>query len=279
MWVCCSATLRFLAVNAAALRHYGYSRKEFLSMAMAGLRVSSDVAIERHRRKDGATIEVEVHWQELVFEGQRARLGIANDVTAREQVARLEQDGLISNYPNRGFIVQPMSIEEAEDVFRLRAKIEPDAAAASAVIATAADQEAARLAYQAVEADAMSPTSRAVSLNRAFHLALVRPSGRTVTLSLLDRLHVVSERYIRKHLEPVDREDRAHAEHKAIFDAWMDRDSREVRSLLLAHTRGTMDDLRLYYAVGIRLANSRHFPRWYPGSEFRIARQPGSDAP
>ena len=33
--------------------------------------------------------------------------------------------------------------------------------------------------------------------------------------------------------------------------------------------RGALDDLRLYYEIGNRLARSRHFPRWYPNSEFR----------
>jgi Zn-dependent M28 family amino/carboxypeptidase len=34
--------------------------------------------------------------------------------------------------------------------------------------------------------------------------------------------------------------------------------------------RGTLDDLRLYYEVGNRLAHSRRFPRFYPNSEFRV---------
>ncbi len=33
--------------------------------------------------------------------------------------------------------------------------------------------------------------------------------------------------------------------------------------------RGTLDDLRLFYDVGLRLARTRRFPRWYPNSEFR----------
>jgi Zn-dependent M28 family amino/carboxypeptidase len=36
--------------------------------------------------------------------------------------------------------------------------------------------------------------------------------------------------------------------------------------------RGTLDDLRLYYEVGNRLAHSRRFPRFYPNSEFRVSR-------
>jgi Zn-dependent M28 family amino/carboxypeptidase len=41
--------------------------------------------------------------------------------------------------------------------------------------------------------------------------------------------------------------------------------------------RGALIDLTLYYQIGMRLANSRHFPRWYPNSEFRIAHQRGSE--
>jgi Zn-dependent M28 family amino/carboxypeptidase len=43
--------------------------------------------------------------------------------------------------------------------------------------------------------------------------------------------------------------------------------------------RGTLDDLRLYYEVGNRLARSRRFPRWYPGSEFRTSRHRAQNAP
>jgi Zn-dependent M28 family amino/carboxypeptidase len=43
--------------------------------------------------------------------------------------------------------------------------------------------------------------------------------------------------------------------------------------------RGTLDDLRLYYEVGNRLARSRRFPRWYPNSEFRMGRSRGHGIP
>jgi Zn-dependent M28 family amino/carboxypeptidase len=43
--------------------------------------------------------------------------------------------------------------------------------------------------------------------------------------------------------------------------------------------RGALEDLRLYYDIGNRLARSRRFPRWYPNSEFRTSRRQGADAP
>jgi Zn-dependent M28 family amino/carboxypeptidase len=38
--------------------------------------------------------------------------------------------------------------------------------------------------------------------------------------------------------------------------------------------RGTLEDLRLYYEIGNRLAHSRRFPRFYPNSEFRVSPTP-----
>ena len=40
--------------------------------------------------------------------------------------------------------------------------------------------------------------------------------------------------------------------------------------------RGAVDDLRLYYAVGMRVAHTHRFPRWYPNSEFRVSRDSGT---
>jgi Zn-dependent M28 family amino/carboxypeptidase len=43
--------------------------------------------------------------------------------------------------------------------------------------------------------------------------------------------------------------------------------------------RGSLEDLELLYAVGARLASERRFPNWYPGSEFRAARDRTFAAP
>lgn len=100
MWVYDTETLRYLAVNDAAVERYGYSRDEFLAMTVADIRPPEDVpalladvgraadglqsrGVWRHRWKDGTVREVEVSAHVLRFADRPARLVLALDVTDR----------------------------------------------------------------------------------------------------------------------------------------------------------------------------------------------------
>ena len=96
MWVFDIETLGFLAVNDAAIRHYGYSQTEFLSRTIKDLRAPDDVpalpqsqpdielaGVWKHRKKDGGVIDVEITSQALKFAGRSAQLVLANDITKR----------------------------------------------------------------------------------------------------------------------------------------------------------------------------------------------------
>jgi len=109
MWVYDRETLAFLAVNDAAVDHYGYSREEFLAMTIADIRPTSDVpalldranrrtsgfehaGVWQHRKRDGSIISVEITWHQIEFSGRSARLVLANDITARvEQEYKIER--------------------------------------------------------------------------------------------------------------------------------------------------------------------------------------------
>jgi two-component system, cell cycle sensor histidine kinase and response regulator CckA len=104
MWVIDMETLRFLAVNTAAVAHYGYSEEEFLAMSVLDIRPTEDVprfldllkqknmpiqtGVHAHRRKDGTMIQVEVASDVVEFAGRRARVAMINDVTTRLQAER-----------------------------------------------------------------------------------------------------------------------------------------------------------------------------------------------
>src|ERR1700761_9595130 len=70
-------------------------------------------------------------------------LGVSK-IPLREALTRLEQDGLLSSFPNRGFVARPMTAEEAEEVYELLRKLEPDAGAEPCKRVPRADQDAAR---------------------------------------------------------------------------------------------------------------------------------------
>ncbi|MCQ4165583.1 PAS domain S-box protein [Tahibacter harae] len=102
MWVYDLATLRFLAVNDAALETYGYSRAAFLALTLYDIRPAEDHAalrqhlqalppgpvdagLWRHRAADGRLLNVEISSQPLHFAGRSARLVLARDVTAQRR--------------------------------------------------------------------------------------------------------------------------------------------------------------------------------------------------
>ena len=170
-------------------------------------------------------------------------LGVSK-IPLREALARLESDGLVVSHPNRGFIVRPLSRADAEDVFDLRLRIEPNACVLGSLGADQTAHDAARAAFDALDAALRNGLADIGRRNREFHLALVRPSGRGVTVETVDRLLALSERYVRVHLGEHRRLDRASHEHETLLNAWLDRRTETVRREARTHIRATLVDLR-----------------------------------
>lgn len=172
-----------------------------------------------------------------------AELGISK-IPLREALTRLEQEGLVRSQANRGYFVRTLDASEAEEVYALRLKLEPDAAATAALRATDEERQVAIDVMASLDTATNAHGDGVGALNRAFHLALFRPSREPITTSLLERLHVLSDRYVRKHLEPLGRDERANEEHAELLKAWLARDAKLVAKLMRAHIRQTIRDLR-----------------------------------
>jgi PAS domain S-box-containing protein len=102
MWIFDEETLRFLAVNEAAVSAYGWMEEEFLSFTVLDVRPPEErerarQIIEQNRnvrgarigeflfwRKDGTSMEMEVSASSLTFENRPARLSMLKDITERK---------------------------------------------------------------------------------------------------------------------------------------------------------------------------------------------------
>ena len=171
-----------------------------------------------------------------------AELGISK-IPLREALARLEQEGLLKSQANRGFFVRSLNRVEAHEVYALRLKLEPEVMALAAERANEAEHQVAIKTLATLYQVTDQHGDGVGAFNRAFHMALLRPSAQPLSVTILERLHILSERYVRKHLEPLGRDDRANDEHSDMLDAWVARDSKRICELTVAHIRKTMDDL------------------------------------
>jgi PAS domain S-box-containing protein len=99
-WVFDMETLVIVAVNATALKTYGYTHEEFLRFKITDIRPPEDVpslldSIHkenassedsgpwRHRKKSGEVIDVQIRSYPLKFDGKPARLVVATDITEK----------------------------------------------------------------------------------------------------------------------------------------------------------------------------------------------------
>lgn len=98
MWIYDLKTLKFLAVNNAALSKYAYTKEEFLNLTLFDIRPEDEIPLLmknisesyedlqksrpwKHRLKDGSIIYVEISSHSILYEGRNARLVLSNDIT------------------------------------------------------------------------------------------------------------------------------------------------------------------------------------------------------
>jgi PAS domain S-box-containing protein len=101
MWVYDVETYQILDVNEAAVRNYGYSRDEFLTMTILELRPEEEITVVvenvelvrrhdklytygfyRHRRKNGEIIDVLIQSNIVYINSRKAELVLSTDITA-----------------------------------------------------------------------------------------------------------------------------------------------------------------------------------------------------
>jgi PAS domain S-box-containing protein len=138
MWVYDTGTLCFLLVNDAAVKHYGYSREEFLDMTIDKIYPAEELdnldknlkatrkakvdfkGLTSHMKKNNQTFPVEIRSNPIEINGKVGRLVLATDITDRvryisdieDQNKRLKHIAWIQSHKVRAPLARVMSLSD-----------------------------------------------------------------------------------------------------------------------------------------------------------------------
>lgn len=167
-----------------------------------------------------------------------ADMGVSR-IPVREALRQLEAEGLVTFNPHRGAVVSSLSIAEIEELFALRAKLEGDMLRRAVPLLTEDDLERAEEILDEYEAAfGRGDVAAWGDLNWQLHSTLYAAARRPVTMGVVERLHLHTNRYARMQLALTHGESRAKDEHRAIVAAARKRAPGRASSLLSAHILG-----------------------------------------
>jgi DNA-binding GntR family transcriptional regulator len=163
------------------------------------------------------------------------RLGVSR-MPVREAIKRLHSEGLVEVLPSRRVRVAELSRAEIEDIYDMRAVLEPLAMRLAVPRLTRAQLRDAAHALEAADDEEDADTFGV--RNAAFHLSLMNACERTRLLNGIASLLDLSDRYQRAALRHGEHNALVRAEHAALLEAARAGDADEAARLTEAHVRG-----------------------------------------
>jgi len=191
----------------------------------------------------------------LPTEELRQRYGVGAS-TVREALSRLMSESLVTAVGQRGFRVAPMSIRDFQEISALRKLLECKALRKSIMVGddeweanlVARYYTLSKIEKQLRQHASLDDTDQARELvqrwsqaNEEFHNALVAACGNSWLMRIRRLLHSQSHRYIRLSLTSAGTNRDVHEEHRAIYQAALDRDADEACRLIEAHIDNTVN--------------------------------------
>jgi DNA-binding GntR family transcriptional regulator len=158
-------------------------------------------------------------------------------IPVREALRQLDAEGLVSIVPNRGAVVPVLSPTDIEELFTIRALLEPEILKHSIPRLTEADFSEADAILKKYEEELRQEehVSTWGRLNWQFHSVLYSRAERPYSMSIIRNVNNSGERYTRLQLYLTHGVTRANAEHHQILDLCRSRDVVAACKLLRQH--------------------------------------------
>lgn len=167
-------------------------------------------------------------------------------IPVREALRQLDAEGLIAIVPNRGAVVPALSPDDIEELFSIRALLEPEVLKLSIPHLSAEDTSEAESVLRKFESelrreDHLSAWGR---LNWQFHSILYSRANQPRFMAIIRNVNNSGERYTRLQLYLTHGMKRANEEHYRILDLCRQRDVSGACKLLRQHIQYAGESLR-----------------------------------
>ena len=176
--------------------------------------------------------------ERLVERDLADRFGVSR-IPMREAIQRLERDGLLEIFRNRGAVVRMLTASDVKDIYDLRALLEGDAIYRS--VKRLDDEILARAELVHRLLGDASTAVRQGELNREFHALLYSRCGNERQLKAIEELRRQVERYERLQDTLLANTPSFQLEHENIMQACRKRNARGARSMTVAHLDSARD--------------------------------------
>lgn len=161
-----------------------------------------------------------------------AELGVSR-VPIREALHQLEAEGLVTMKSHKGAVVSSLSIDDLEEVYEIRARLETWLLEQSMPLLTEQHYQNAEALLAQMADDTRD--EHWSSLNWNFHAVLYAPSNRPQTLELIRKLYLNAYRHFPLPIRLTGGRDKMHREHQLLLDLCRQGDVERAKDHLEQH--------------------------------------------
>lgn len=251
------------AIDSNRIRLYNLCMELNELMVDATSRYRSTPEVVAHVLRQAIMAGVFQDGQALRQDELAAELGLSK-IPIREALRRLEAEGLVVFYPNRGAVVAALSAAEAQEIAEMRAALETLALRLALPRLTPRVLSQARAILDELEHESEVP--RWSTLNWEFHAALYAPAQRPRLLATITTLHSSVDRYMRVILATMQHQEQSQREHRALLAACEQHDEATACAILEQHITTASEMLVEHLARKVE-----------PQTQRRAGRKPASD--
>ena len=155
-----------------------------------------------------------------------------SQVTVREGLRLLSEEGLVQLVPRKGAVVYALSADEAAEITKLRMLLESELIEAAIPRLSEADYSKAQ---QIIEAIDRADGEALLSLNVEFHKMLYAKAARPRTEAIVERLRLTLEPYLRLLWKQTGYRAISQRDHRKLLDLCKKRRTTDARHLLERH--------------------------------------------